>query len=86
MIGDSTVTYNERDQVFECSACEDCFPISRSSLRDPEEFVRILELAQLDHKDCHTYKEPRMARNARRFRKEVNRRLLVKANHLIGNA
>ena len=72
------LVYDEYRQVLHCLACFDVIEIPRRTMSDPEGFVLLRELAELDHQDCGKYRNAQMARNARRFRKEVTRLLLVK--------
>ena len=73
MIADSPVTYNQRDQRLECPHCLDSQGVLRSDLRNPERFVELLELYQIDHADCRNFSDAKLARNSRLFRKEVRR-------------
>ncbi len=80
MIADSRVVYNERDQTIDCPDCLDRFHVFRRTLSDPDAFVELLEMLQLDHAECPKYKDARRARNARRYRKEGKRLALVQVS------
>lgn len=78
MVADSNIIYNERDQTMDCIGCLTRIEVPRRLLSDPDGFVSMLEHAQLDHKDCHKFASITEANNHRRYRKERDRRLLVK--------
>lgn len=72
------LVYDEYRQAFHCLCCYDVIEIPRSTMRDPESFVLLRELAELDHCECGNYQDARLARNARRWRKEMKRLTLVR--------
>lgn len=77
MIANSTVAYNQYDQVMRCRGCLEVIPVSRAVLTNPERFVSMLEEAQIDHSHCHEYTDAKLARNARRFKNAVNQLLVA---------
>jgi hypothetical protein len=74
---EGTVSYRERTNTFYCQECESHTPCPRRILHNPEKFVEMLELVNLDHTECAEYSDYRLAKNARMFRKETKRLMLI---------
>lgn len=71
------IVWHARVNVFECQGCSELIAQRRQVWMDPEQLAMVRELLVLDHTECWEYDDPRMAKLARRFRKEVKRRMLV---------
>jgi hypothetical protein len=70
---DGGIVWHERLNAFECLGCEEMLPLRRSVWNDPERMAEMHELLIVDHTECWEYDDPRMARNARKYRKEKKR-------------
>jgi hypothetical protein len=79
LIADSTVRYYDNIQALRCSACKGVIEVPRTTLSNPESFIRLYELAQISHKDCKEYATPSLARNVRMFQREVGKLLNARA-------
>jgi hypothetical protein len=64
--------------TFECEGCGELMAQRRAVWTDPEELAMVRELLVLDHTECWEYDDPRMAKLARKFRKDVKRQMLLK--------
>lgn len=73
------VTHNAKTQSFHCDCCLEDVPIRRDVSSDPEALLMMAEMVEIDHAECDKYKDARMARLARRFRKEAKRQELLAA-------
>lgn len=51
--------------------------VRRKDAGDPETLLNLKELIALDHSGCPSFKDPVMAQQARKYRKEVKRRALA---------
>lgn len=76
---ESSVAYNPKTQSCYCPDCMETVEIRRKTTENPEALLRELELIDLDHAECSSYKDVKMARNARRFRKAAKRIQLLEA-------
>lgn len=75
---DGGIVWHGRTNLYECLGCGEFMPLlGRRRSENPETVARIRELMVLDHTECWEYADARMARLARRFRKEVKRQLLL---------
>jgi hypothetical protein len=73
------VTYNPKTQSFYCDSCLEDVPIRRDVSGNPEELFLMSELVEIDHSECPSYKDVRMAKLARRFRKRAKRIQLLES-------
>jgi len=71
------VRYIQRDNVMRCDICEEYAILPRRVTTNPEAFMEMLELMNLDHQECTQYKDAHMAKNARKFRKETTRQKML---------
>jgi hypothetical protein len=69
---DGGVEWHEELNAFECLACFEFLSVRRRD-RNPEKLAELKELLIIDHTECWEFDDPRMARNARRFRREIKR-------------
>ena len=70
--------YNDRLHFFECWGCDELIEVRRKIYVDPEKLAEYRELLILDHTECWEFDDPRMAADARKFRKAQKRRELLK--------
>lgn len=67
------ILWHARVNTFECEGCGEFIPQRRQTWMDPEALAITRELLIVDHTECWEYDDPRMAKLARRFRKEAKR-------------
>ncbi len=72
------MVWHARMNAFECEGCGDLMAQRRPVWSDPEELALMRELLVLDHTECWEYDDPRMAKLARKFRKDVKRQMLLR--------
>ena len=76
---DGGLTWHPWLNAFECLGCDERISVrSRRVWTNPERLLELREMLILDHTECWQFDDPRMAAQARRFRKERKRRELVK--------
>jgi hypothetical protein len=66
---DGGVEWHERWNAFECLGCGEFFTVRRKD-RDPEKLAELHELLIVDHTECWKFDDPKMARDARKYRKK----------------
>jgi hypothetical protein len=71
---DGGVVWHERLNAFECLGCTEFEEIRSRALRTPAKLAELRELLIADHTECWQFDDPRMARDARRYRSEKKRR------------
>lgn len=76
---DTLVTYNPKTQSFHCAGCLETVEIRRNVASDPEALFSMTEMVEIDHSECSSYKDVRMAKLARRFRKRAKRIQLLES-------
>jgi len=67
---DGGMTWHERFNAFECHGCDEFEEIRKRGDRTPEKLATLRELLVVDHTECWEFDDPRMAREARRYRKK----------------
>lgn len=67
-----------------CLGCDEWESVHRAVWSDPERLAAHMEALVIDHTECWEFNDPKMARDARRYRKEKKRRELLKGR--VGNA
>ena len=78
MLRNSLIVFNERTHTFDCAACLESVEIAPETLWNPEAFLSVLELTQLDHHDCGHYLDTRMAQSARAFYRASRRQRRIR--------
>jgi hypothetical protein len=76
---DGGVVWHERFNAFECQGCGEFEEVRKRGLRTPAKLAELKELLVADHTECWEFDDPRMARDARRYRKEGKRRELLRS-------
>jgi hypothetical protein len=77
---DGGIVWHDRLNAFECLGCGEFEAVGNRRLReDPEWLARHKELLVLDHTECWEFDDPKMARDARRYRTAKKRRKLLKS-------
>ncbi len=74
---DGGMVWHAHLNAFECLGCTEMMPQRRAVWNDPERLAETRELLIVDHTECWEYNDARMARLARRFRKELKRQQLL---------
>jgi hypothetical protein len=59
--------------AFECRGCGDFEEVRSRALRTPAKLAELKELLVADHTECWEFDDPKMARDARRYRKHKKR-------------
>lgn len=75
---DGGVEWRERFNAFECLGCGEFHEVRSAARRTPAALLEIREMLILDHTECWEFEDPRMARDARRYRSEKKRREILK--------
>jgi len=70
--------YHPETNSLECLECLDVTELRKVTGADPELLLQVREEYELDHANCHRYKDIRKADQARRYRTESQRRKLHK--------
>lgn len=68
------VVWHERLNAFECLGCCEYWEVRSRRLRTPAKLVELREMVIADHTECWEFDDPRMARDAGKYRKEKKRR------------
>ncbi len=76
---DGGVVWRERWNAFECLGCGEFWEVGCRCDRTPAKLAELRELLVADHTECWEFDDPRMALDARRYRKEKKRRENLKA-------
>lgn len=76
---DGGVRWRDDLHAFECYGCGGFEEVRSAARRVPDVLAEIRELLVLDHTECWEFDDPKMARDARRHRKEKKRRELLKS-------
>ena len=71
---DGGMVWHDRLNAFECLGCDGWEEIRKASDRTPDRLAELKELLIVEHTECWQYDDPRMAADARRYRKEKKRR------------
>ena len=77
--GDGGMIWHERFNAFECLGCNEYEEIRKSADRIPDRLAELHELLVIEHTECWEFDDPRMARDARKYRKEKKRRENLRA-------
>jgi hypothetical protein len=81
---DGGIVWREELNAFECYGCGEFEEVHSAARRTPEKLAETKELLIKDHSECWEFDDPRMALDARRFRKEKKRRELLAGRGLAG--
>ena len=76
---DGGVVWHERWNAFECLGCEEFEEIRRHADRTPAKLAELREMLVADHAECWRFDDPKMARDARRYRSAKRRKELALA-------
>ncbi|UWZ84634.1 hypothetical protein [Occallatibacter riparius] len=77
---DGGIEWHDRLNAFECLGCGEFDEVHSARRRNDAEWMQERrELLVLDHTECWEFDDPKMARDARRYRSERKRRELLKA-------
>ena len=76
------MVWREHLNAFECQGCDEFEEIRQRSLRTPEKLAELREMLVADHTECWEFSDPRMARDARRYRKESKRKANLAAQRV----
>lgn len=71
---DGGIVWHEDFHAFECLGCTEFEEIHKAADRTPDRIEEIKELLIIEHTECWKFDDPRMAADARRYRKEKQRR------------
>ena len=71
---DGGIIWHEQYNAFECLGCGEFEEIRKRADRTPGKLAELKELLIADHTECWEFDDPKMARDARRYRKEKKRR------------
>jgi hypothetical protein len=71
---DGGIVWHEAWDAFECLGCMEFTEIRKRADRTPDRIEEIKELLIVEHTECWEFDDPRMAADARRYRKEKKRR------------
>lgn len=74
---DGGIVWHEAFHAFECLGCGDWEEVRSRAQRTPDRLASRKELLVADHTECWEYNDARLARLARRFRKETKRQMLL---------
>lgn len=76
---DGGIVWHERLNAFECLGCTEFEEVRSAARRTPEALASLRELLIVDHTECWEFDDPRMAADARKYRKEKKRRENLRA-------
>lgn len=76
---DGGMVWHEELHAFECYGCGEFEEVHSRRLREPDELEELHEMFIADHTECWEFDDPRMAQDARKYRKEKKRRENLKA-------
>lgn len=71
---DGGIVWHDKWNAFECYGCGECIEIRDRRKRTPDLLAETRELLIIDHTECWLFDDPRMAADARKYRKEKTRR------------
>ena len=71
---DGGIVWYEEFDAFECYACGEFEEIGNRAHRTPDKLAELRELLVIDHTECWQFDDPKMAADARKYRKEKKRR------------
>jgi hypothetical protein len=74
---ESSLTYDPKTQSFYCSGCMETEAVRKNIYTDQDKLLEFKEMMAIEHSECPNFKDPVMARQARKFRKEAKRRQLL---------
>jgi hypothetical protein len=66
---DGGMTWRDELNAFECHGCNEFEEIRKRADRTPDRLALLRELLIVDHTECWQFKDPKMARDARKHRK-----------------
>lgn len=72
------MVWHEQLNAFECYGCSEFTEIRIRALRTPDKLAELREMLIVEHTECWEFDDPRMARQARRYRTERKRRANLK--------
>lgn len=72
---DGGVVWHDRLNAFECLGCNEFVEIRSRRMRTPAKLAELREMMAIDHTECWEFKDARMARLQRKFRKSLKRQL-----------
>lgn len=75
---DGGIEWHPRINATHCLGCDEWESVHLVVWRDPEALASRLENLVLEHTECWEFDDPKMAADARRYRKEKKRRELLK--------
>lgn len=76
---DGGIVWHERFNAFECYGCGEFEEVRSAAKRTPDKLAELRELLVADHTECWDFDDPKMARDARKYRSEKKRRELLKS-------
>jgi hypothetical protein len=71
---DGGIVWHEEWNAFECLGCGDFEEVHKAANRTPARLAELKEMLIVDHTECWQFDDPKMAADARRYRKEKKRR------------
>jgi hypothetical protein len=82
---DGGITWRAELHAFECFGCGEFIELrKRCENENPECLAEVRELLVIDHTECWLFDDPRMAADARRYRKESRRKALLSSGQFSG--
>jgi hypothetical protein len=76
---DGGIVWHEAWNAFECLGCGGFEEIRKRADRTPAKLAELKEMLIVDHTECWQFDDPKMAADARKYRKESKRRENLKA-------
>jgi hypothetical protein len=76
---DGGIEWHEELNAFECLGCFEFEEIRKRADRTPDRLAELRELLIIEHTECWQFEDPKMARDARKYRSERKRRENLKA-------
>lgn len=67
--------------AFQCYGCDGFEEVRKRAERTPDKLALLRELLVIDHTECWQFDDPRMAADARRYRKKKKLRENMAAQH-----
>ena len=81
--GDGGILWHEKYNAFECLGCNDFEEIHKASDRTPDRLAELKEFLIVDHTECWEFDDPRMAADARKYRKKKKLRRNLAAQRTV---
>lgn len=63
------IMWREELNAFECLGCGEFEEIRDRHMRTPDKLAELKEMLVIDHTECWEFDDPKMARDARKYRK-----------------